>query len=103
MVTVLGALALPVLVAHAAAGLVAWGLSARARRAHARARAVSDGAARVLRAVVARVLGGLRGHDGPVAGPRVLRLPRRDALPSPLHHLADAVVRTRRGPPLALA
>jgi hypothetical protein len=101
MVTVLGALALPVLVAHAVAALVAWSLSARARRAHARARVLSDGAARVLRAVVARVLGGLRGHDGPVASPLVRRLPRPDALPARLHHLADAVVRTRRGPPVA--
>jgi hypothetical protein len=101
MVTVLGVLALPVLVAHAVAALVAWSLSARARRAHARARALSGGAARVLRAVVARVLGGLGGHDRPAAGPLVPRLPRPDALPAALHHLADAVVRTRRGPPVA--
>ncbi|MFC8924217.1 hypothetical protein [Cellulosimicrobium sp. NPDC057127] len=102
MVTVLGALALPVLVAHAAAAVVAWGMSARARRAHARARDLSAGAARVLRAVVARVLGGLRGHDGPVARPLASRLPRPDVLPDPLRHLADAVVRTRRGPPVVV-
>ncbi len=36
MVTVVGALALPVVVAHVAAAAVAWGLSAWARRAHER-------------------------------------------------------------------
>lgn len=99
MVTVLGVLALPVLLVHAGAVLVAWGLSARVRRAHARARDLTVGAARVLRAVVAQVLDALRGHDGTVTGPLATRPPRVDSLPAPLHHLADAVVRTRRGPP----
>ncbi|QJW35827.1 hypothetical protein [Cellulosimicrobium protaetiae] len=96
VVTVVGALALPVVVAHALAAAVAWGVSTWARRAHERSRAVVTGAARSLRAVV-------RGNPRPVRGlvagaPRVARqVP--DAVPAALHHLADAVVRTRRGPP----
>lgn len=100
VVTVLGVLAVPVLLGHAAAGLVAWGVSARVRRAHARARALTAGAAAVLRALAARVLG--TAHGRTVAGPRAPRLPGPDAVPSALHHLADAVVRTRRGPPAAV-
>lgn len=99
MVTVLGVLAVPVLVGHAAAALVAWGVSARVRRAHARARELSAGAARVLRAHLVRLLG--RSHGRTVDGPRAPRRPRPDVVPAALHHLADAVVRTRRGPPEA--
>ncbi|WP_353708465.1 hypothetical protein ABRQ22_02570 [Cellulosimicrobium sp. ES-005] len=95
MVTVVGVLALPVVAAHAVAAAVAWGVSAWARRAHERSRAVVSGAARALRTVVrgaARPVGAL------VGARRVVR-PVPDAVPAALHHLADAVVRTRRGPP----
>jgi len=96
MVTVVGVLALPVVVGHAVAAAVAWGVSAWARRAHERSRAVVTGAARVLRTV-------LRGAARPVralvAGARRVVRPVPDAVPAALHHLADAVVRTRRGPP----
>ncbi|WP_435737015.1 hypothetical protein V5D56_19990 [Cellulosimicrobium sp. PMB13] len=99
MVTVLGVLAVPVLLGHAVAALVAWGVSARVRRAHTRARELSAGAVRVLTALLAHVLGASQGRR--VAGPRAQRLPRPDVVPAALHHLADAVVRTRRGPPVA--
>ncbi len=96
MVTVVGVLALPVVVGHAVAAAVAWGVSAWARRAHERSRAVVTGAVRVLRTV-------LRGAARPVralvAGARRVVRPVPDAVPAALHHLADAVVRTRRGPP----
>ncbi|WP_426309536.1 hypothetical protein [Cellulosimicrobium sp. E-16] len=96
MVTVVGVLALPVVVAHAVAAAVAWGVSAWARRAHDRSRAVVAGAAQALRRVV-------RGAGRPVgalvAGARRVVRPVPDAVPVALHHLADAVVRTRRGPP----
>lgn len=96
MVTVVGALALPVVVAHAVAAGVAWGVSAWARRAHERSRAVVGGAARALRTVVRGVL---RPVGALVAGARTVARPVPDAVPAALHHLADAVVRTRRGPP----
>jgi len=96
MVTVVGALALPVVVAHGFAALVAWGVSAWARRAHARSRAVVTGAALALRAVVR---GALRPTGTLVAVVRRAARPVPDAVPAALHHLADAVVRTRRGPP----
>jgi len=96
MVTVVGALALPVVVAHAVAAGVAWGVSAWARRAHERSRAVVAGAARALRTVVRGVL---RPVGALVAGARTVARPVPDAVPAALHHLADAVVRTRRGPP----
>ncbi|MFB7888804.1 hypothetical protein ACFCZ3_12255 [Cellulosimicrobium cellulans] len=96
MVTVVGVLALPVVVAHVVVAAVAWGVSAWARRAHERSRAVVAGAARTLRVVVRGALHPVRAI---VAGARRLVRPVPDAVPAALHHLADAVVRTRRGPP----
>ncbi len=96
MVTVVGVLALPVVVAHGIAALVAWGVSAWARRAHERSRAVLAGAARSVRAVVR---GALRPVGTFVAVARRAARPVADAVPAALHHLADAVVRSRRGPP----
>ena len=96
MVTVVGVLALPAVVAHAVAAAVAWGVSAWARRAHERSRAVVAGAARTLRVVVRGALHPVRAI---VAGARRVARPVPDVVPAALHHLADAVVRTRRGPP----
>jgi hypothetical protein len=96
MVTVVGALALPVVVAHGVFALVAWGVTSWARRAHDRSRAVVAGATRALRAVVR---GAVRPAGSLVAVARRVVRPVPDAVPAALHHLADAVVRTRRGPP----
>ncbi|MCB7136905.1 hypothetical protein [Cellulosimicrobium marinum] len=100
VVTVLGVLALPVLLAHVAAGLVVWGAAASVRRTQERVRALATGTTAVLRAALARVLG----TPLPRTAPGTVRPAVPDAVPAALHHLADAVVRTRRGPPrLALA
>ncbi|MBD5786664.1 hypothetical protein IF650_10785 [Cellulosimicrobium terreum] len=91
MVTVLGVLALPVLLAHGAVALLAWGMTASARRALGRAREVGSRVVRAVRraAVAGRVVGAVR---------RVVR-PVPDAVPPALHHVADVVVRSLRGPP----
>ncbi|MGO1340986.1 MAG: hypothetical protein ACTMID_04780, partial [Cellulosimicrobium funkei] len=57
---------------------------------------VVTGAGRALRAVLR---GALRPVGSLVGVARRVVRPVPDAVPTALHHLADAVVRTRRGPP----
>lgn len=100
MATVLGALAVPVLVAHALVALVAWGVTASVRRAHERARRVVAravhgvrGARDLARRLVTAVVPG-------TLGVRQAVRPVPDVVPATLHRLADAAVRSLRGPPV---